>query len=75
MMTKRIGNWAWTLSPQERVTAAIVDAARGDTGAFSTRVRRAHDAMVTKQKKLLARQKSDGTAVAGGRAHPASWPI
>jgi hypothetical protein len=60
MMTKRIGKWAWALSAQERVVAAVVDAARGDTEGIGARIRRAHDAMLVKQKKLLARQQQDG---------------
>ena len=58
-MGKRIGKWAWALSSDERLTAALVDAARGDADGLSAKVRRAHDAMQVKQKKLLARQKSD----------------
>lgn len=78
MMTKRIGKWAWALSAQERVTAAIVDSARGDTDAIGVRVRRAHDAMLAKQKKLLARQKRDSTGPAafnGGRGYSAGWQL
>jgi hypothetical protein len=62
MMAKRIGNWAWTLSADERVTAAIMDAARGDTAGISVRVRRAHEVMQAKQKKVLARQPGAGAA-------------
>lgn len=60
MMAKRIGKWAWALSAQERVTAAVVDAARGDVEGTSARTRRAYDAMMVKQKKLLARQNQNG---------------
>jgi hypothetical protein len=52
MMGKRIGKWSWTLSAQERVTAAIVGEARG--GKVSAKLRRQHDAMVEKQRKLTA---------------------
>ena len=62
-MGKRIGKWAWALSSDERLTAALVDAARGDSDGLSAKVRRGHDAMLVKQKKLLALQKRDvGTA-------------
>jgi hypothetical protein len=60
LMAKRIGKWAWALSADERVTAAIIDAARGDPEGISVRVRRAHDVMLVKQKKVLARQQGDG---------------
>ena len=50
MMGKRIGKWSWTLSADERVTAAIVGEARG--GKLSAKLQRRLDAMIEKQRKL-----------------------
>jgi hypothetical protein len=50
MMGKRIGKWTWTLSAEERLTAAMVGEARG--GKLSAKLKRRHDAMVEKQRKL-----------------------
>jgi hypothetical protein len=59
-MGKRIGKWSWALSADERMTAAIVDGARGDPARVSAKVRRAHDVMLDKQKKLLAMKAREG---------------
>jgi hypothetical protein len=53
---KRIGKWLWALSSEERMTAALIDQARGGP-AVSARVKRAHAAMLVKQAKLQALDK------------------
>jgi len=53
MTSKRIGKWSWALSAEERLTAALVDQARG--GKLGARLKRRHDAMVEKQRKLADR--------------------
>jgi hypothetical protein len=52
MMGKRIGKWSWNLSADERLTAAIVGEARG--GKLSAKLKRRHDDMIEKQRKLAA---------------------
>jgi hypothetical protein len=61
MQGKRIGRWLWTLSPEERITAVLVDQARGDQAAVSAKVKRLHGAMLLKQAKLLALEKRAGS--------------
>ena len=50
MMGKRTSKWSWALSAEERLTTALVDQARG--GKLSAKLKRRHDAMVEKQRKL-----------------------
>jgi hypothetical protein len=52
MMSKRVGKWAWALSNQERVAAAIVGVAHSEKSAISAKLKRQYDAMLEKQRKL-----------------------
>ena len=52
MISKRIGNWSWTLSPKERETAAAILWRHREQKQLTTGLRRKHDAMVEKQRKL-----------------------
>jgi hypothetical protein len=55
LMGKRIGKWSWALSAEERLTAVLVDQAHGDHSLLTAKLKRAHDGMLEKQRKLAAR--------------------
>jgi hypothetical protein len=67
MIGKRIGHWRWTLSADERRTAAVVALRQGEQAGISTRLRQKHDAMLQKQCKLdmLAQQGAISTGKSG----------
>ena len=67
MMAKRIGKWAWALSADERLAAALVEGARGAEVALGVKLRGVYHAMLEKQKKLAARAAPATTGRAGGR--------
>ena len=52
MISKRLGHWSWTLSADERKTAAAVASRQGEQTRLSTRLQRKHEAMLLKQRKL-----------------------
>ena len=67
MQAKRIGKWLWTLSPQECMTAVLIDQARGGKAGVSAEVKRIHGAMLVKQGKLQALEKRAGAAQPSSR--------
>jgi hypothetical protein len=54
MMSKRVGNWAWALSGEERIAAAIVGRSQSEKSPVSAKLKRKYDAMLEKQRKLTA---------------------
>jgi hypothetical protein len=54
MMSKRVGKWAWALSGEERVAAAIVGVAQSEKSEISAKLKRKYEAMLEKQRKLTA---------------------
>ena len=54
MMSKRVGKWAWALSNEERVAAAVVGVAQSEKSAISGKLKRTYEAMLEKQRKLTA---------------------
>jgi hypothetical protein len=52
LISKRLGHWSWTLSADERKTAAAVAMRQGEQTRLTTRLRRKHEAMLLKQRKL-----------------------
>jgi hypothetical protein len=67
MIGKRIGRWCWTLSADERRTAVVVALRQGEQVPLSIKLRRKHDAMLQKQRKLdeLAQQGAIFSAKSG----------
>ncbi len=62
MTNKRVGKWAWSLSAQERLAAAVaVQAVRDKSDVASKALRLVYAAMLEKQKKLQARADRSGT--------------
>ena len=56
MLAERMGKWSWSLSPEERLAAAAASRAQCErTEITSARLRRVHEAMLVKQKKLSKR--------------------
>jgi hypothetical protein len=51
---KRIGNWAWALSGEERLVAAFIVRAQGDKSRIGAKMKRRYDLMQEKQRKLSA---------------------
>jgi hypothetical protein len=56
MISKRISHWSWALSADERKTAAAVVRRQREQRQLTTRLRRKHDAMLEKQRKLAAHE-------------------
>jgi len=54
MMSKRVGKWAWALSGEERVAAAVVGVAQSEKSEISGKLKRKYEAMLEKQRKLTA---------------------
>jgi hypothetical protein len=52
MLSSRIGHWSWALSADERKTAALVAIRWGQQAPLSVKLRRKHEAMFEKQRKL-----------------------
>jgi hypothetical protein len=52
MISKRIGHWSWALSADERKTAATVAIRRAEQTRLTMNLRRKHEAMLLKQRKL-----------------------
>jgi tmRNA-binding protein len=52
LISKRLGHWSWTLSADERKTAAAVAIRQGEQTRLTTRLQRKHEAMLLKQRKL-----------------------
>ncbi|MBI1775702.1 MAG: hypothetical protein HYR63_10170 [Proteobacteria bacterium] len=70
MMIERMGKWSWSLSAEERLAAAAASRAQRDrTDITPAKLRRVHEAMLVKQKKLSARV-LPGRASAGLGAWP-----
>jgi hypothetical protein len=57
MISKCIGHWSWALSADERKTAALVERRQRDQSRVTTRLRRKHETMLEKERKLNAREK------------------
>ena len=57
MISKRIGHWSWSLSPDERKTAAAVIRRQREQTSIATRLKRKHDAMLEKQRKIEGRER------------------
>lgn len=72
---RRIGKWCWALSAEEGLTAAVVEASQRDHRPVSAMLKRRYAAMVSKQRKLLARANAarvvELTAPASDAAPPA----
>lgn len=69
MISKRIGHWSWSLSPDERKTAAAVVRRQREQTAMAATLKRKHDAMLDKQRKLDGRERllgEQGVALIGG---------
>lgn len=56
LTNKRIGNWAWTLTAEEGMTALVVGRALRENIPVKPSLKRRYAAMIEKQKKLVARQ-------------------
>jgi len=54
MMSKRVGNWAWALSGEERIAAAVVGRSQREKSPVSAKLKRKSDAMLEKQRQLAA---------------------
>ncbi len=54
MMSKRVGNWAWALTGEERIAAALVGRSLSEKAPISAKLKRKYDAMLEKQRKLTA---------------------
>jgi hypothetical protein len=54
MMSKRVGNWAWALTGDERIAAAVVGRSQSEKTPISAKLKRKYDAMLEKQRKLTA---------------------
>lgn len=68
---KRIGNWCWALSAEEGLTVVLVQSAQRDRTPLGRNLQRRYEAMLVKQRKLLARAKSGGTALSARGGAPA----
>jgi|GEM_PF-4141155 hypothetical protein len=55
MITDRIGNWAWALTPAERLVSVSVSTAQREGAVIGPRLARRYEVMRIKQAKLLAR--------------------
>jgi hypothetical protein len=52
MISKRLGHWSWSLSADERRTAAAVARRLREQTSLAMRLQRKHEAMLDKQRKL-----------------------
>lgn len=68
MMIERVGNWAWALTPAERLVAVQVAMAQRDGSAIAAKSARRYEAMRVKQAKLIARGVTAGGKMGLGRA-------
>lgn len=77
MITGRIGNWAWSLTPAERLVSVQVTAAQHEGAAIGPRLARRYEAMRVKQTKLLARGVAAGGKMGLGRrlSSPHAGPV
>jgi len=69
MISKRIGHWSWSLSPDERKTAAAVVRRHREQTTMAAKLKLKHDAMLEKQRKLDGRERQldqQGVALIGG---------
>src|ERR1700738_5247828 len=57
MISKRIGHWSWSLSADERRTAAAAASRQRQQTSLAARLQRKHAAMVEKQQKLDDRER------------------
>jgi hypothetical protein len=55
---RRIGKWVWALSAEEGLTAVLVERAQREDTPVSTKLKRRYAAMLEKQRKLLARNRT-----------------
>ena len=63
MTNNRIGHWAWSLTAEEGLAALVVSRSLRDGSPVTAGLKRVYDAMLNKQKKLVARQrKGSGSA-------------
>lgn len=78
MIYKRIGHWSWALSAEERRTAALVERRQRDQSRITTSLRRKHDAMLDRERKLNAREKQlqrQGVTVIRRSSNAAGTPL
>ena len=68
MMIERVGNWAWALTPAERLIAVQVTMAQREGSAIAPKLARRYEAMRVKQAKLTARGVAAGAKMGMGRA-------
>lgn len=80
MISKRIGHWSWSLSADERKTAAAVARREREQTSMATRLQRKHGAMLEKQRKLddFERQLDQQSVTLIGRSRlrfqrPSAW--
>lgn len=59
---KRLGKWVWALSAEEGLTVVLVQSAQRDRTPLGGNLKRRYEAMLVKQRKLLARGKTGGGA-------------
>jgi len=52
MMSKRVGKWAWALTGEERIAAAVIGRSQSEKTPVSAKLKRKYDAMLEKQRKL-----------------------
>jgi len=52
MISKRIGHWSWTLTADERETAAAIARRLREQTTITTKLQHKHVAMLEKQRKL-----------------------
>jgi hypothetical protein len=72
MMIERIGNWAWALTPAERLVAVQVTMAQHEGSEIGAGLARRYEAMRLKQAKLLALGVTAAGKMGLGRASRAS---
>jgi hypothetical protein len=68
MIIERIGNWAWVLTPAERLASVQVTLAQREGDAIEPELAQRYEAMRVKQAKLLARGVTAGGKMGQGRA-------
>lgn len=63
---KRLGKWCWALSAEEGLTVVLVQSAQRDRTPLGRNLKRRYEAMLVKQRKLLALNKAEGKTGADG---------
>jgi hypothetical protein len=78
MIYKRTGHWSWALSADERKTAALVERRQREQSRIMTSLRRKHEAILEKERKLNAREKQlerQGVTVIGRSSNAVGTPL